>query len=129
LIFLILISFGNVGIVDKTAEFVARLGEEFATRIYNTEITQRNNPKFSFLKAEDVFHPYFKQKIVELKVAPSEAPVVEMKTESGETTTVVEQKQKRTLDYYVKKSQRVEAKEPPRAPFVLDIPPIPALDL
>lgn len=116
-------------IVDKTAEFVARLGEEFATRIYNTEITQRNNPKFSFLKSEDVFHPYFKQKILELKVVPSEAPVVEMKTEGGETTTVVEQKQKRTLDYYVKKTQRVEAKETPKAPFILDIPPIPALDL
>eukprot|EP01102_Stenamoeba_stenopodia_P010546 TRINITY_DN3192_c0_g1_i1.p1 TRINITY_DN3192_c0_g1~~TRINITY_DN3192_c0_g1_i1.p1 ORF type:complete len:637 (+),score=182.12 TRINITY_DN3192_c0_g1_i1:129-2039(+) len=116
-------------IVDKTAEFVARLGEEFATRIYNTEITQRNNPKFSFLKAEDVFHPYFKQKILELKITPSEAPVVEMTPAGETTTTVVEQKQKRTLDYYVKKAQRVEAKEPPRPSFILDLPPIPALDL
>lgn len=52
-------------IIDKTAQFVARLGKEFETRIHTNE---QNNPKFLFLKPTDAFHPYYRNKVREMMI-------------------------------------------------------------
>lgn len=49
-------------IVDKTAIFVARNGQEFEARIYQNEI---KNPKFNFLNPSDPYHNYYKHKVKE----------------------------------------------------------------
>ncbi|VDN97491.1 unnamed protein product [Rodentolepis nana] len=47
-------------IVDKTANFVARNGPDFESRIRQNEI---NNPKFNFLNPSDPYHAYYQQKV------------------------------------------------------------------
>jgi hypothetical protein len=54
----------GVGIVDKTATFVARNGLQFEDRILDKE---RNNPKFCFLRPEDPYHPYYQYCIDEIR--------------------------------------------------------------
>src|SRR6218665_982622 len=49
-------------IVDKTATFVARNGQEFATKIQQNEA---NNMKFNFLKPGDPYHAYYQFKVKE----------------------------------------------------------------
>ncbi|KGG53122.1 hypothetical protein DI09_10p190 [Mitosporidium daphniae] len=53
-----------LGIIDKTALFVARNGLSFETRIVENE---RGNPKFSFLQITDPYRPYYDAKVVELR--------------------------------------------------------------
>ena len=52
-------------IVDKTADFVARNGKEFETRIRAHE---KDNPKFKFLLKENPYNAYYEMKIEESKV-------------------------------------------------------------
>ena len=51
-------------IVDKTAQFVARNGPEFETRILGSE---KNNAKFNFLLPADPYNAYYKSKIAAFK--------------------------------------------------------------
>ncbi|KAN0066104.1 SF3a splicing factor complex subunit [Thecaphora frezii] len=46
--------------VDKTADFVARVGPSFEAKIKTAE---SNNPKFSFLNPDDPYHSYYQQRI------------------------------------------------------------------
>jgi splicing factor 3A subunit 1 len=56
-------------IVDKTADFVARNGKEFETRIRAHE---KDNPKFKFLLKENPYNAYYEMKIEESKRKLSE---------------------------------------------------------
>ena len=47
-------------IVEKTASFVARNGENFEHKIRQNEM---NNPKFNFLKEEDPYNGYYRHKV------------------------------------------------------------------
>ena len=47
-------------IVEKTAQFVARNGENFEHKIRQNEA---QNPKFNFLKDEDPYHGYYRHKV------------------------------------------------------------------
>ena len=49
-------------IVDKTAQFIAKNGEEFEQRII---AQQKDNTKFKFLSRKDPYHAYYKAKIAE----------------------------------------------------------------
>ena len=49
-------------IVEKTAQFVARNGENFEHKIRQNEM---NNPKFNFLKDEDPYNGYYRHKVKE----------------------------------------------------------------
>eukprot|EP00965_Chrysotila_dentata_P184373 6086768-Pleurochrysis_carterae.AAC.2 len=70
------------GIIDKTAQFVARNGPEFESRILKNE---QNNVKFSFLQQKDPFNAYYKAKVVELggKPAGSETALAAAPTSSS----------------------------------------------
>jgi splicing factor 3A subunit 1 len=49
-------------IVDKTAAFVARMGDEVERKIAAAE---QANVKFTFLRADDPYHSYYKHKVAE----------------------------------------------------------------
>ena len=57
-------------IVDKTAQFVARNGPEFETRILGSE---KNNAKFNFLLPADPYSAYYKSKIAAFRRRPRRA--------------------------------------------------------
>jgi splicing factor 3A subunit 1 len=54
------------GIVDKTAQFVAKNGKEFEVRIMGSEA---GNQKFSFLRENDPYHAYYDFKVKEFQDA------------------------------------------------------------
>lgn len=51
-------------IVDKTANFVARNGPEFESRIRQNEI---GNPKFNFLSHGDPYHSYYQHRVKDIR--------------------------------------------------------------
>jgi hypothetical protein len=51
-------------VVDKTAKFVARLGQDFEKRIFENE---KNNPKFGFLQPTGSYHNYYMQRIAHFR--------------------------------------------------------------
>ncbi len=51
-------------IVDKTAGFVARNGQEFEHRIKQNEV---NNPKFNFLNPGDPYHAYYQHRVTQIR--------------------------------------------------------------
>ncbi|KAK1368056.1 putative splicing factor 3A subunit 1 [Heracleum sosnowskyi] len=51
-------------IVEKTATFVAKNGQEFEHRIMNNNA---NNPKFNFLKSSDPYHAYYQHRLSEFR--------------------------------------------------------------
>lgn len=69
-------------IVDKTAQFVARNGPEFETRILGSE---KNNAKFNFLLPADPYNAYYKSKIAAFKeeAAGGDAAAVAKKAEEA----------------------------------------------
>ena len=70
-------------IVDKTAQFVARNGPEFETRILGSE---KNNAKFNFLLPTDPYNAYYKSKIAGFKeyaAGGDEASVAMKETEAA----------------------------------------------
>jgi splicing factor 3A subunit 1 len=59
-------------IADKTADFVARNGPEFESRIM---ATNQGNAKFRFLTLEDPFRPYYDMKVRQVREALAEEKV------------------------------------------------------
>jgi splicing factor 3A subunit 1 len=60
-------------VVDKTANFVARIGKTFEEKIINSE--EGKTAKFNFMKAYDPYHAYYEFKIREFEEGgPSAAP-------------------------------------------------------
>lgn len=106
-------------IVDKTAIFVARNGQEFEARIYQNEI---KNPKFNFLNPSDPYHNYYKHKVKEFSEGKVPEPNFAQKSGFG---------------YQLQKPLQeplLAAKDPPKEPppefeFVADPPSISAADL
>jgi splicing factor 3A subunit 1 len=88
-------------IVDKTAQFVARNGREFESRIVGHE---SNNAKFSFLVPSDPYHAYYEFKIGEFKSGKSE----EQKKEEKEAEEK-EQKKKEEEEAAEKKAAEEKA--------------------
>tara|TARA_R110002050_G_scaffold190321_2_gene324963 strand:- start:422 stop:742 length:321 start_codon:yes stop_codon:yes gene_type:complete len=53
-------------IVDKTASFVARVGQSFEEKIKEAE---KANPKFCFLDTNDHYHAYYQWKIQDVRTS------------------------------------------------------------
>jgi splicing factor 3A subunit 1 len=112
-------------IIDKTAQFVARLGKEFETRIFNNE---QNNPKFSFLKPGDLFYPYYKNKVREMMIEQGIAVPVETHNVDGTSEVKKEEPKKKVqltpAQQLLSSVKRPKADPQPaeRMDFTLDIP-------
>ncbi|XP_026676150.1 splicing factor 3A subunit 1 [Diaphorina citri] len=110
-------------IVDKTANFVARNGPEFESRIRQNEI---GNPKFNFLSPGDPYHAYYQHRVKDIREGKvKEAPAPAQKA----LTTATQQKQQELLKQ-VTTEQPFVPKDPPKEfEFIADPPSISALDL
>ena len=49
-----------IEIIEKTASFVARVGENFEKKVAERE---KDNPKFAFLKPTDAYHMYYRARV------------------------------------------------------------------
>lgn len=110
-------------IVDKTANFVARNGPEFESRIRQNEL---GNPKFNFLNFGDPYHAYYQHKVKEFKEGKGQEPTTGTGIPKGVNFTA-HQKQQEILKQV---EQPFIPKEPPQEfEFIADPPSISALDL
>ena len=98
-----------IGIIDKTASFVARNGPEFEKRILNNEA---NNTKFSFLQPKDPFNPYYNSRVRELGGA---AP-------AGAAAGVISNSAEVRAEATVKKVPTVTPLEPPKPLYSVNKP-------
>jgi len=111
-------------IVDKTAGFVARNGQEFEHRIKQNEV---NNPKFNFLNPGDPYHAYYQHKVVQIREGKAEPEKVAKPT----PTEAVTKKQSEILKSVTKKAEEppIPKEPPPEYEFLADPPSISAFDL
>lgn len=77
---------GIRAIVLKTAQFVAKNGQEFERRILSSE---QKNQKFSFLRADDPYHAYYRGKIEKFKSELIGASADEQEVRQTETENEV----------------------------------------
>ncbi|EGC34429.1 hypothetical protein DICPUDRAFT_153372 [Dictyostelium purpureum] len=77
-------------IIDKTAQYAAKLGESFETKVRNKE---GHNPKFNFMKEGDIHYSYYRNKINEnkdaLAKAAAPAPTTAKPAQATSTTPAV----------------------------------------
>eukprot|EP00088_Acartia_fossae_P052399 TRINITY_DN5917_c0_g1_i4.p1 TRINITY_DN5917_c0_g1~~TRINITY_DN5917_c0_g1_i4.p1 ORF type:complete len:773 (-),score=302.98 TRINITY_DN5917_c0_g1_i4:60-2378(-) len=119
-------------IVDKTAGFVARNGQEFEQRIKQNEV---NNPKFNFLNSGDPYHAYYQHRVTQIREGkPDEKQAA--KAAAGAAAAPAEavaKKQSELLQSVTKKKAPEEVpipkEPPPEYEFVADPPSISAFDL
>ena len=69
-------------IADKTADFVAKNGPEFESRIM---ATNQDNAKFRFLNTSDPFRAYYDMKVRTIRAALAEEKAKAVPSEAGET--------------------------------------------
>jgi len=112
-------------IVDKTAGFVARNGQEFEHRIKQNEV---NNPKFNFLNSGDPYHAYYQHRVTQIRDGkPEDKPAVKV----DKVADSVAKKQSELLQFVTKKKEEapVPKEPPPEFEFIADPPSISAFDL
>lgn len=102
-------------IIDRTASYVARSATPLLFEDKVRE-AQRSDPKFSFLNPADPYHAYYRHKMTKIEQGEEDevaAPVVKEEVSIKDETP----------------KSGIIALEPPPADFILDLPPISALDL
>ena len=72
-------------IVDKTAAFVARMGDEVEAKLAAAEVA---NLKFGFLRTDDPYHAYYRHKVVEGRTGVKADEPAAAAAASGPTTTM-----------------------------------------
>ena len=126
-----------IAIIDKTAEHVAR-NPKLEEKLLEKE---RNNPKFSFLLVGNPYHAYYKNKVAELRKAegipdPSAPETIEAlareklelkKKMLGEIP--METTSTQAQPTIKEKKEEVPLEPPPPEQWVLEPPPLSALDL
>lgn len=113
-------------IIDKTAEFVARLGDSFEKRIYENEA---HNPKFSFLHIPDPFHRYYRHKIDEFKKAHAKERGEALPQAPEAKPSPLEEGTIGTLLVKAQREVGIHSLEPEPNVFLLDVPKIHSMDL
>eukprot|EP01111_Echinosteliopsis_oligospora_P011916 TRINITY_DN4031_c0_g1_i2.p1 TRINITY_DN4031_c0_g1~~TRINITY_DN4031_c0_g1_i2.p1 ORF type:complete len:671 (-),score=270.42 TRINITY_DN4031_c0_g1_i2:48-2060(-) len=115
-------------IIDKTAEFAAKGGAVFEARVVEKE---KDNPKFSFFKTNDIYHFYYKSKIQEFKGGPQISEVIEKQASqivSQQKAVTAPTAEKVSLGIArLPKPRKVE--QIPQPQFILGHPELSALDL
>jgi splicing factor 3A subunit 1 len=105
-------------VIDRTSAFVARSANppQFEEKIREN---QRNDPKFSFLNPADPYHAYYRHRMARVAAGEAEedgAGAAGAAPKDGEAPAP----ERAPVDV---------GKEPPAPEFILDMPPISAIDL
>jgi len=116
------------GVIDKTAQFVAKCGPEFEQRV----LREQNHAKFSFLLPSNPYRPYYEHKVKEFKTgvveeAKPEVPkaIIDQKAKEEEKKKRKEQLKMLTMG---EKKKKV-AKPPAPDQFVVNHPYIAPMDM
>jgi len=116
------------GVIDKTAQFVAKCGPEFEQRV----LREQNHAKFSFLLQSNPYRPYYEHKVKEFKTGvveetKPEVPqaIIDQKAKDEEKKKKKDQMKMLTLDARRKKV----AKPPPPDQYVVNHPYIAPMDM
>eukprot|EP00929_Paragymnodinium_shiwhaense_P101383 TRINITY_DN6443_c0_g1_i1.p1 TRINITY_DN6443_c0_g1~~TRINITY_DN6443_c0_g1_i1.p1 ORF type:complete len:691 (+),score=245.88 TRINITY_DN6443_c0_g1_i1:74-2146(+) len=116
------------GVIDKTAQFVAKCGPEFEQRV----LREQNHTKFAFLLPSNPYRPYYEHKVKEFKTgvveeSKPEVPqaIVEQRAKEDEKKRKKEQLKMLTMGGKAKR----EAKPPPPDQFVVNHPYIAPMDM
>ena len=105
----------RLAVIDRTASFVARSANplQFEDKIREG---QRSDPKFSFLNPADPYNGYYRHRMEKISLGEEDVAIPS-----------TEDKKEMEVDVVLQKTEY--AKEPPMPEFIMDLPPINALDL
>lgn len=116
------------GVIDKTAQFVAKCGPEFEQRV----LREQNHTKFSFLLPSNPYRPYYEHKVKEFKTgiveeAKQDVPqaIIDQKAKDEDKRKRKEQLKMLTMG---EKKKRV-AKPPPPDQYIVNHPYIAPMDM
>mmetsp|Transcript_15605 Transcript_15605/g.35835 ORF Transcript_15605/g.35835 Transcript_15605/m.35835 type:complete len:695 (-) Transcript_15605:114-2198(-) len=116
------------GVIDKTATFVAKCGEEFEKRV----LREQNHQKFAFLLPTNPYRAYYDHKVKECQRGNVEETKPEVPQAIQEAKAKEEEKKKRKEQQKMltmgEKRKKV-AKPPPPDQFVVNHPYIPPMDM
>eukprot|EP00933_Yihiella_yeosuensis_P030521 TRINITY_DN24163_c0_g1_i1.p1 TRINITY_DN24163_c0_g1~~TRINITY_DN24163_c0_g1_i1.p1 ORF type:complete len:699 (-),score=262.40 TRINITY_DN24163_c0_g1_i1:188-2284(-) len=115
------------GVIDKTAQFVAKCGPEFEQRV----LREQNHTKFAFLLPSNPYRPYYEHKVKEFKTGvveetKPEVPqaIIDQQAKEDEKKRKKEQLKALTMGEKKKKT----AKPPPPDQYVVNHPYIAPMD-
>jgi len=115
------------GVIDKTAQFVAKCGDGFEQRV----LREQNHTKFAFLLPNNPYRPYYEHKVKEFKTGEvqetkPEVPqaIIDQKAKEDEKKKKKEQLKALTMGEKKKKS----VKPPPPEQYVVNHPYIAPMD-
>ena len=115
------------GVIDKTAQFVAKCGEGFEQRV----LREQNHTKFAFLLPNNPYRPYYEHKVREFKTgvveeAKPEVPQAIIDQKAKEDEKKKKREQLKALTMGEKKKKQV--KPPPPDQYVVNHPYIAPMD-
>merc|ERR1719443_1897933 len=115
------------GVIDKTAQFVAKCGPEFEQRV----LREQNHTKFSFLLPSNPFRPYYENKVKEFKtgVVEEKQPEVPQAIIDAKAKEEEKKKKKEQLKMLTEGKKKKVAKEPPPDQFTVQHPFIAPMDM
>mmetsp|Transcript_38876 Transcript_38876/g.91526 ORF Transcript_38876/g.91526 Transcript_38876/m.91526 type:complete len:705 (-) Transcript_38876:79-2193(-) len=116
------------GVIDKTAQFVAKCGEEFEKRV----LREQNHQKFAFLLPTNPYRAYYDHKVKEFKTGVVEETKPEVPQAIAEAKAKEEEKKKRKEQLKMltlgEKRKKI-AKPPPPDQYVVNHPYIAPMDM
>jgi splicing factor 3A subunit 1 len=115
-------------VIDKTAQFVAKCGPEFESRV----LREQNNTKFAFLLPQNPYRPYYEHKVKEFKTGVVEEKKPEVPQAIIDAKAKEEEKKKRKEQMKALTmggEQKKAAKPPPPDQFIINHPYIAPMDM
>merc|ERR1719506_2112949 len=117
------------GVIDKTAQFVAKCGPEFEQRV----LREQNHTKFAFLLPTNPYRPYYEHKVREFKTGVVEETkpavpkeIMEQKAKDEEKKRKKEQLKSLTMGETKRKKV---VKPPPPDQYIVNHPYIAPMDM
>lgn len=115
------------GVIDKTAQFVAKCGDSFEQRV----LREQNHTKFAFLLPNNPYRPYYEHKVREFRTgvveeAKPEVPQAIIDQKAKEDEKKKKKEQLKALTMGEKKKKLV--KPPPPDQYVVNHPYIAPMD-
>lgn len=117
------------GVIDKTAQFVAKCGPEFEQRV----LREQNHTKFAFLLPSNPYRPYYEFKVKEFKTGvveetKPEVPQAIIDQKAKEDEKKKKKEQLKALTFGGEGKKKV-AKPPPPDQYIVNHPFIAPMDM
>eukprot|EP00930_Biecheleria_cincta_P078129 TRINITY_DN6552_c0_g1_i1.p1 TRINITY_DN6552_c0_g1~~TRINITY_DN6552_c0_g1_i1.p1 ORF type:complete len:703 (-),score=210.82 TRINITY_DN6552_c0_g1_i1:76-2184(-) len=115
------------GVIDKTAQFVAKCGEGFEQRV----LREQNHTKFAFLLPNNPYRPYYEHKVKEFKtgIVEESRPEVPKEILAQKAKEDEKKKKKEQLKMLTQGEKRKkQVKPPPPDQYVVNHPYIAPMD-